>query len=682
MAQRCDEHVDCADETDEEDCEWARSDTVVVRPKPPLLADFDGRGNILYKPLHLLNRNNGSPICPQTHFYCPGDGYCLPVYVRCNGVKDCPSGVDEEECGSFACPGFYRCRGFLGTCLHADHVCDGWPQCPQHDDERFCDLTCPENCTCQGLAFVCRLNFPVHLYPQIRYLDAGGTGLTPLRLIENTMLIHLSLANCGLAHLRNLTLPNLRSVDLSDNQLRVITAAALSGLSNLRSLSLARNPLSELFPGSSSDGSVVRRITYVDLSGVSVSELYVNRSLPFPGLRELNLTNSGVTRVLGDGFRSMTSLRVLDLRGCPLTAFPRDLLKGLGDLQRVYSDNYRLCCPATLPQGFNVDGCQAPWDEVSSCDALLRSDLYRVSLSVLAALALTGNLGCVLARVFALRGRGKTGFNVFVVHLCVSDFLMGMYLVMIGVADRLYLGTYLWEDSRWRESAACKAAGFLSLLSSEVSACIICLITLDRFLVIRFPFSRLRFSPFSAQVTCLVTWTGGILVAAVPLLPATSHWEFYGQTGICIPLPITRSDFAGHRYAFGVMILFNLAIFVVIAVGQVSVYVSMASNAMTSSDTSRKSKDLVVARRLITVVVSDFCCWFPIGLLGLLASRGVPISGEVNVAMAIFVLPLNSALNPFLYTLNIIKEKRQRMKEEKLLKLILDSRVEARAPIK
>ena len=130
------------------------------------------------------------------------------------------------------------------------------------------------------------------------------------------------------------------------------------------------------------------------------------------------------------------------------------------------------------------------------------------------------------------------------------------------------------------------------------------------------------------------------------------------------------------------MILFNLAIFVVIAVGQVSVYVSMASNAMTSSDTSRKSKDLVVARRLITVVVSDFCCWFPIGLLGLLASRGVPISGEVNVAMAIFVLPLNSALNPFLYTLNIIKEKRQRMKEEKLLKLILDSRVEARAPIK
>ena len=107
----------------------------------------------------------------------------------------------------------------------------------------------------------------------------------------------------------------------------------------------------------------------------------------------------------------------------------------------------------------------------------------------------------------------------------------------------------------------------------------------------------------------------------------------------------------------------------------------MTTNAMTptstSSDASRKARDLVVARRLATVVLSDFCCWFPIGLLGLLASQGLAVSGEVNVAMAIFVLPLNSALNPFLYTLNMIKEKRQRAKEEKLLKSILDGRKEA-----
>ena len=99
---------------------------------------------------------------------------------------------------------------------------------------------------------------------------------------------------------------------------------------------------------------------------------------------------------------------------------------------------------------------------------------------------------------------------------------------------------------------------------------------------------------------------------------------------------------------------------------QLSIYWSIRSNMLTLSDTSgNDSKNLNIARRLITVVVSDFLCWFPIGLLGLLAFSGTPISGEVNVAMAIFVLPLNSALNPFLYTYNLVMEKRRARKEAK-----------------
>ena len=97
-----------------------------------------------------------------------------------------------------------------------------------------------------------------------------------------------------------------------------------------------------------------------------------------------------------------------------------------------------------------------------------------------------------------------------------------------------------------------------------------------------------------------------------------------------------------------------------------------------TTDTTRKSQDLVIARRLITVVVSNFVCWFPVSVMGLLVSAGVPITGEVNVAMAIFVLPLNSALNPFLYTFNMLKEKRRKLRELKLLKL-LESRVVGKA---
>nr|KAG5695380.1 hypothetical protein BaRGS_033593 [Batillaria attramentaria] len=75
------------------------------------------------------------------------------------------------------------------------------------------------------------------------------------------------------------------------------------------------------------------------------------------------------------------------------------------------------------------------------------------------------------------------------------------------------------------------------------------------------------------------------------------------------------------------------------------------------------AKDATIARRLTTIVLTDFLCWFPVSCLGLQAFTGTPIPSEVNVALAIFVLPLNSALNPFLYTLNIVLEKRRKARE-------------------
>jgi hypothetical protein len=117
------------------------------------------------------------------------------------------------------------------------------------------------------------------------------------------------------------------------------------------------------------------------------------------------------------------------------------------------------------------------------------------------------------------------------------------------------------------------------------------------------------------------------------------------------------------------MIILNFILFLVIAAGQVVIYRSVKRNSMNvTSDTSRKSKDATTARRLMAMAVTDFLCWFPIGLCGLLAKIDVPIPGEVNVAMAIFVLPLNSAFNPFLYTVNILLEKHKVASEQRLLK--------------
>ena len=217
-------------------------------------------------------------------------------------------------------------------------------------------------------------------------------------------------------------------------------------------------------------------------------------------------------------------------------------------------------------------------------------------------------------------------------------------------------------------------AGILSLISNEVSAFTICLITLDRFIVLRFPFTQTRFRPTSALVASVICWMVGILVALFPLL--VPSWRIYGQSGVCVPLPVTRKRYPGHTYSFSIFIVLNFILFILVALGQIGIFLAVRETSKSMEKGKSKPMDMRLAYRLVSIVVTDFLCWFPLGLLGLLAWRGVAVPGEVNVAMVTFVMPLNSALNPFLYTLNMVLEKRREKYYAKLM-ATLEARVRA-----
>ncbi|KAL8609813.1 hypothetical protein ACOMHN_052867 [Nucella lapillus] len=666
-SQYCDGQVDCVNEADEGSCSFISdlgADNLTI-PPPPFIINFARSGTTTITPLPgAADGQWPSPqVCPDTHYQCAHNGPCLPTFTRCNGFYDCADHEDEAACDGHSCPGHFRCLD-SAVCVHPHHLCDGVNHCPRADDELLCDLCCPRYCTCHGLAFTCPRPFPAHRHPQLRYLSVRGSGMTLSQLIANTALVYLSLADCRLHELANVTtLVNLVTLDLSLNRLHAFPLHTLSATPNLRALFLSNNLIKHFLTGATKP---FKRLQILDLSLVSLPTLDEQFVAQFPQLTLLNLSQSGTQDVTGRGFQPMSKLRVLDLRGCPMTGLDRDLLRGLDGLRTVSTDNYRLCCAASLLP--DLHQCQAPEDEVSSCQDLLRSNAYRVCLAIFNSLALMGNGASFVFRVSSLRRSGSPGFSVFVLHLCVSDFLMGVYLTVVGVADRLYEDSYVWKDRAWRHSAACKLAGVVSLVSCEVSAFIICLITLDRFLVVRFPLSFLRFEARNAQLASCASWIVGFILAAVPLLPGLAHWEFYSQTGICIPLPVTRKVFAGHHYSFGIMIVLNFVLFQFIAVGQTAIYWSVRSQSVQGGVSTRRSQDSDIARRLFTVAMSDFLCWFPVGVLGVLAARGVAVPGEVGVGVAILVLPLNSALNPFLYTLNLLLEKRHRRREDRLLR--------------
>ncbi|PFX15638.1 Carboxypeptidase N subunit 2, partial [Stylophora pistillata] len=106
--------------------------------------------------------------------------------------------------------------------------------------------------------------------------------------------------------------------------------------------------------------------------------------------------------------------------------------------------------------------------------------------------------------------------------------------------------------------------------------------------------------------------------------------------------------------------------FVIVAYSMI-IYKSCTSNrrlAQQGTERERKMKakqraadlrrEASLAKRVFFIVLTDCVCWLPIVVIGLrsLLEKSFRTPGDLAVWIAVFVLPVNSAINPILYTLS------------------------------
>ena len=76
------------------------------------------------------------------------------------------------------------------------------------------------------------------------------------------------------------------------------------------------------------------------------------------------------------------------------------------------------------------------------------------------------------------------------------------------------------------------------------------------------------------------------------------------------------------------------------------------------------NRESALARRVFAIILTDFCCWIPVIILSILAlvKKFNDPDGTAYVWFAAFVLPVNSSVNPVLYTFSTPKVRRQMSK--------------------
>lgn len=128
------------------------------------------------------------------------------------------------------------------------------------------------------------------------------------------------------------------------------------------------------------------------------------------------------------------------------------------------------------------------------------------------------------------------------------------------------------------------------------------------------------------------------------------YFGYYSESGVCIPrfYQISLDDLEPNPVTFAVM-TFNFVALVYIAAAYVMIYKRSTANKVQSSSSSQK-KSQVLQRKITLLIVTDLICWFPLCFMTFLSMGKVILSPIAYALSAIVFLPINSSLNPIIYT--------------------------------
>ncbi|XP_064191442.1 relaxin receptor 1 [Anguilla rostrata] len=652
--------------------------------------------------------------CPLGYFPCGNLTKCLPQLLHCNGEDDCGNQADEENCGdNNGWPNLFdKYFGILsddfGTkskkCL-LGAVPDS---CLCRGLELDCDgallrsvPTVSTNVTMMSLQRnrLRKLNADIFykyqnlqkLYLQhnrIRVVNPhafrGLYNLTRLYLSYNKIsilkpgvfqdlyklewlilennkinqissltfsglrsLVLLVLLNNALSQLHDKTIclemPKLNWLDMEGNQIETVGNVTFSSCKMLTVLVLQRNRISRLHENAFSP---LQKLGELDLSSNQIKTIPPNLFVDLGELLQLNISYNPILELQMDHFDNLHKLKSLSIEGIEISNIQRRMFEPLKDLTHIYFKKFQYCGYAP-----HVRSCKPNTDGISSFENLLANIVLRVFVWVVSATTCFGNIFVICMRSY-IRSENKL-HAMCIISLCCADGLMGVYLFVIGAFDLKFRGEYNRHAQSWMDSVQCQVVGSLAMLSTEVSVLLLTYLTLEKYVCIVYPFQYLTPGRCRTVSVLVSIWVLGFVIAFLPLVGKGFFRNFYGTNGVCFPLHAEQPETVGAQvYSIVIFLGLNLVAFLIIVFSYGSMFYNIQKTGTRATEYSNHiKKEVTIAKRFFSIVITDSLCWIPIFVLKILSLMQVEIPGTISSWVVIFILPINSALNPILYTL-------------------------------
>eukprot|EP00057_Strongylocentrotus_purpuratus_P026564 XP_011681038.1 PREDICTED: G-protein coupled receptor GRL101-like [Strongylocentrotus purpuratus] len=354
------------------------------------------------------------------------------------------------------------------------------------------------------------------------------------------------------------------------------------------------------------------------------------------------------------------------------------------------SDN-RLCC--LLEDNANFTCARtSPTGPLDTCSRLYPNLALRIAGWFMGLLALGGNGVVLFVRISDMKKHTSKVQNTMIGSLAMADILMGLYMIIITSADVYYGDEFYLNAPQWRDSHMCRFAGFLGFLSSEASVFTLTLITVDRFISIVFPFGKLKIQHKGSLILVGLAWSFTILLSLGLVIVTSYRPDIYGLSDVCLGLPLHVDPqdtgmlvISGDRYygyhvnyentnksfrppwLFSIIIFIglNLVSFAFILVCYILIFIKASRSSAKVRNTKSHKQDTKLAVRMALLVATDLACWMPVIIMGILSQTGaVTLDPSLYAWTVILIVPINSSINPFLYTFIMYIDDRKKKKKK------------------
>ncbi|XP_070117547.1 relaxin receptor 1 isoform X4 [Equus caballus] len=649
----------------------------------------------IWPPTSVAHGSGQHVKCSLGYFPCGNMTKCLPQFLHCNGVDDCGNQADEYNCGdnngwslqfdkyfttNYRMTSPYSSEAGASECLLGSVPV----QCLCHDLELDCDKTnlrdvpsVSSNVTKMSLQWnlirklppdgfrkyhdlqkLCLQNNKIRsvsiyafrgLYSLTKLIieDNHLSRISPLTFYGLNSLILLALMDNVLTCLPDKPLcqhmPRLRWLDFEGNHFHNLRNLTFISCSNLTVLVMRKNKINQL---NENTFAPLQKLDELDLGSNKIENLSPNVFKDLKELSQLNLSYNPIQKIQENQFDHLVKLKSLSLEGIEISNIQQRMFRPLMNLSHIYFKKFQYCRYAP-----HVRSCKPNTDGISSLENLLASIIQRVFVWVVSAVTCFGNIFVICMRPY-IRSENKL-HAMSIISLCCADCLMGIYLFVIGAFDLKFRGEYNKYAQLWMESIHCQLVGSLAILSTEVSVLLLTFLTLEKYICIVYPFRCLRPGKCRTITVLILIWIIGFIVALIPLSNKEFFKNYYGTNGVCFPLHSEDTESIGAQiYSVAIFLGINLAAFIIIVFSYGSMFYSVHQSAITATEIRNQvKKEMILAKRFFFIVFTDALCWIPIFVLKFLSLLQVEIPGTINSWVVIFILPINSALNPILYTL-------------------------------